>query len=243
MFFSPESGPTPKPPATAADLRSTISPARRHDPPRWGRAGPTGTCTPKGAPPEGETRGGTERPRRPWGASVVISPAGPGRQGGKPQRWAAGAGTGRDHDDDEGGAGVGPGGPGRTGPRNSEIPGKKSGKEKGGVFVVPKEPGTKIVSGRCAGPRGRGWKARSLRVDRQATQLLSMTQTGTISVSLSTCWARARLAPPGTGHGGVFQNWSLPRLARNTRVSPETLRGNYEIYQTTTLQSGACGNS
>ena len=36
--------PTPKPPATAADPRSTISPARRHDPPRWGRAGPTGTC-------------------------------------------------------------------------------------------------------------------------------------------------------------------------------------------------------
>jgi len=35
--------PTPKSPATAADPRST----RRHDPPRWGRAGPTGTCTPK----------------------------------------------------------------------------------------------------------------------------------------------------------------------------------------------------
>ena len=81
--------PTPKSPATAADPRSTISPARRHDPPRWGRAGPTGTCTPKGAPPEGETRGGTERPRRPWGASVVISPAGPGRQGGG-RRWTAG---------------------------------------------------------------------------------------------------------------------------------------------------------
>ena len=70
--------PTPKSP-TAADPRSTISPARRHDPPRWGRAGPTGTCTPMGAPPEGETRGGTEGPRQPWGASVVISPAGPGR--------------------------------------------------------------------------------------------------------------------------------------------------------------------
>ena len=56
--------PTPKSPATAADPRSTISPARRHDPPRWGRAGPTGTCTPKWvfglwAPPEGETRGGS----------------------------------------------------------------------------------------------------------------------------------------------------------------------------------------
>ena len=76
--------PTPKPPATAADPRSTISPARRHDPPRWGRAGPTGTCTPMGAPPEGETRGGTEGPRQPWGASVVIPPAGPGRQG----QWA-----------------------------------------------------------------------------------------------------------------------------------------------------------
>ena len=76
--------PTPKFPATAADPRSTISPARRHDPPRWGRAGPTGTCTPMGAPPEGETRGGTEGPRQPWGASVVIPPAGPGRQG----QWA-----------------------------------------------------------------------------------------------------------------------------------------------------------
>ena len=82
--------PTPKFPATAADPRSTISPARRHDPPRWGRAGPTGTCTPMGAPPEGETRGGTEGPRQPWGASVVISPAGPGR--GEPQRTAGGFG-------------------------------------------------------------------------------------------------------------------------------------------------------
>ena len=98
--------PTPKSPATAADPRSTISPARRHDPPRWGRAGPTGTCTPMGAPPEGETRGGTERPRRPWGASVVISPAGPGSKGGNPSggpRGRAQAG-GRDW---------------RTGPRNS----------------------------------------------------------------------------------------------------------------------------
>ena len=51
--------PTPKFPATDADPRSTISPARRHDPPRWGRAGPTGTCTPMWAPPEGETRGGS----------------------------------------------------------------------------------------------------------------------------------------------------------------------------------------
>ena len=98
--------PTPKFPATAADPRSTISPARRHDPPRWGRAGPTGTCTPKWAPPEGETRGGTGRPRRPWGASVVISPAGPGSKGGNPSggpRGRAQAG-GRDW---------------RTGPRNS----------------------------------------------------------------------------------------------------------------------------
>ena len=38
----------------------------------------------------------------------------------------------------------------------------------------------------CAKPRRR-WKARSLRVDRQATQLLSMTQTGTISGSLFAC--------------------------------------------------------
>ena len=86
--------PTPKSPATAADPRSTISPARRHDPPRWGRAGPTGTCTPMGAPPEGETRGGTEGPRQPWGASVVISPAGPGRQG-RSARAGRGGGTGR----------------------------------------------------------------------------------------------------------------------------------------------------
>ena len=64
--------PTPKSPATAADPRSTISPARRHDPPRWGRAGPTGTCTPMWAPPEGETRGGTEGPRQPRGASVGL---------------------------------------------------------------------------------------------------------------------------------------------------------------------------
>jgi hypothetical protein len=41
----------------------------------------------RGVPPEGETRGGTERPHRPWGASVVISPA--GRQGGG-RRWTAG---------------------------------------------------------------------------------------------------------------------------------------------------------
>ena len=120
--------PTPKFPATAADPRSTISPARRHDPPRWGRAGPTGTCTPMGAPPEGETRGGTERPRRPWGASVVISPEGPGREGGKPQRWAAGAGTGR------GGAGVGPSSLVQARGHRDEIlkcPGKKGGEEGG----------------------------------------------------------------------------------------------------------------
>ena len=53
------------------------------------------------------------------------------------------------------------------------------------------------------------WKARSLRVDRQATQLLSMTQTGTISGSLFACWARARLALLGTGHGGVFLKLEL----------------------------------
>ena len=32
--------------------------ARRHDPPRWGRAGPTGTCTPMGAPPGGSQDSG-----------------------------------------------------------------------------------------------------------------------------------------------------------------------------------------
>ena len=62
---------------------------------KMGRAGPTGTCTPKRLPPGGETRWGTERPRAPTlGASVVISPV--GRQGGEggPQRWTAGAGQG-----------------------------------------------------------------------------------------------------------------------------------------------------
>jgi len=54
-----------------------------HDPPRWGRAGPTGTCTPKWAPPEGETTGD-------WASAPTLGskcrdlPAGPGRQGGKP---------------------------------------------------------------------------------------------------------------------------------------------------------------
>ena len=82
-----------------------------------------------GAPPEGETRGGTEGPRQPWGASVVIPPAGPGRQG----RWArrAGGGTGR------GGAGPGVGPPRRAGPEPGHKILKWEEKKKGGVFVVP----------------------------------------------------------------------------------------------------------
>jgi len=68
----------------------------------------------------------------------VISPEGPGREGGKPQRWAAGAGTGR------GGAGVGPGGPG-AGPRNSEMPGKKGGEEEGGCSWSRKSVCTRLV--------------------------------------------------------------------------------------------------
>ena len=56
--------------------------------------------------------GGAARRRNQGGSAPTLGskcrdlPGRPGREGGKPQRWAAGAGTGR------GGAGVGPGGPG-----------------------------------------------------------------------------------------------------------------------------------
>ena len=51
---------------------SLVSPLRGVTiPPRWGRAGRTGACTPKRAPPEGETREGTKS-AQPWGANVVI---------------------------------------------------------------------------------------------------------------------------------------------------------------------------
>ena len=64
--------------------------------PGEGRGGnPSGG--PRGRARAGGAGVGTGRPRRPWGASVVISPAGPGRQGGNPSGgpWGrAGGGTG-----------------------------------------------------------------------------------------------------------------------------------------------------
>ena len=62
-----------------------------HDPPRWGRAGPTGTCTPKWAPPEGETTGD-------WASAPTLGskcrdlPGRPGEARGETQRWARSGG-------------------------------------------------------------------------------------------------------------------------------------------------------